>query len=129
MRELTFAAVVGLLALLGTVTPAALSGQETRVDTAGIDEARLTAYAKAFIAISAARDSVGTELVLPRNKKPEVQLELREKLREHVARVLREHHLTQDEYNRITYAVSSDARQRQAFDGIMARLVPRQAPR
>lgn len=129
MREVTFAALVGLFALLGTVTPAPLNGQETRADTAGIDEARLTAYAKAFIAISAARDSVGTELVSPKNKKTEVQLELREKLRRQIARVLREHNLTQDEYNRTTYAVSSDARQRQAFDDIMARLMPRQAPR
>lgn len=129
MREARFAALIGLAGLLGAVTPGTVEGQAARPDSAAIDEARLTAYAKAFAGIAVVRDSISKELALPRNKTLEVQLELREKLRTQIEKVLKEQNLTPDEYARITHVISTDAAHSKTFEEILARLTQKPAPR
>ena len=128
MREAIFAAFTALVVALGTVTPVTVQGQEARPDSV-IDDARLTAYAKAFAAIANVRDDVSKELALPRNKTTEVQQELREKLRTQIEKILREQNLTQEEYARITHLISTDTARSKAFEEILARVAPKAPPR
>jgi hypothetical protein len=80
---------------------------------------RLEIYAKAYVEIGRLRDRFEAEFAEARNKKPEAQQQLQETLRQEVANVLQQHALSDAEYRRITFAVSSDSGTRAAFDRIM----------
>jgi len=109
IRGLVHLLVAGLLWL-----PAAAPAQEH-----GVQQAKLEAYAEAYLAIGKLRDTFEAEAAEARNKKPEAITQLQEKLRQDVATVLEQHGLTNDEYAHITFVVSSDAATRRAFDKIL----------
>ncbi len=122
MRHASLAGLVFMVLSLGTVTPAAAQVQTQRPDTSAIDDDRLTAYAKAFAAIAVARDQAHAGLALPKSKTDATQKELREKLHKQIEQILREQGLSQEQYTRITYVISTDAEQRKRFEEILARL-------
>lgn len=95
------------------------------MDTLAIDEARLSAYAKAFTAIGVARDQAHAEMALPKNKTIEEQTALREALHTRIEKVLRDNGLTKEQYRHLTYVLSTDAERRKAFEEIVARLTPK----
>jgi hypothetical protein len=121
---------VGLLVLgLGfgaLATPSTALSQEAAT-AAGIPTDKLEPFARAHIAIDQVRDRANAEFADPRNKKNEVQENLRDKLREDVRKVLKEHNLTEAEFDRFTMAVSSDTAQRRAFDALVAQLSSKKA--
>lgn len=125
MQPLSLAGLVLVALSLGTVTSTSAVAQQQRVDTMAIDDARLTAYTKAFAAIGLARDQAHADLALPKNKTIEVQKELRDTLHSRIEQILRENGLTQEQYARITHAISTEAHRRKAFDDILARLTPK----
>lgn len=106
---------------LGGITPCRAWAQDQRADTT-IDEARLTAYVKAFTAIAVARDSAQAALALPRNKKDEAQRDLREKLHQEIDQILKAQGMTAEQYARITYVIATDEHRRKSFEEILARL-------
>lgn len=106
---------------LGGITPSRARAQDQRADTT-IDEARLTAYVKAFTAIAVARDSAHVALALPKNKKDEVQRDLREKLHQEIDQILKAQGMTAEQYARITYVIATDEQRRKSFEEILARL-------
>lgn len=110
---------------LGTITPRSMAAQEQRIDTLAIDEARLSAYAKAFTAIGLARDQAHAEMALAKNKTIEEQNALREALHTRIEKILRDNGLTKDQYRHLTYVLSTDAERRKAFEDIVARLTPK----
>jgi hypothetical protein len=110
-----------VLLSLGSVTSAAAQAGSLQPDST-LSEAQLTAYAKAFAAITVVRDQIHAELALPRNKTDETQRELREKLQKQVDQILKEQSLTQAQFVRITYVISSDTTQRRNFEAILARV-------
>lgn len=113
MRSLAYRAI--LRALMAAVLVAVAA--PARAQTVPLD--RLEAYAKANVEIGKLRDRFEAEFAEARNKKPEAQQQLQESLRQEVAKVLEQHALPEAEYQRITFAISSDPAMRAAFDRIM----------
>ena len=115
---------IGLLALglgLGALaTPVSAASQEAAATVIPAD--KLEAFARAHIAIDQVREHANAEFADPRNKKNEVQENLRDKLHEDVRKVLKEHNLTEAEFDRFTMAVSADTAQRRAFDALVSQL-------
>lgn len=100
--------------------PAPVSAQDPGGPPISVET--MTAYARAYIAVAAVRDSVQLQLAAPKNKTTEAQAELRGRLRARVGEIIREHAMTEDEYRRITYRLSTDPELRKAFEEIMAAL-------
>jgi len=94
----------------------------------GVPLEQLEAYAQAWEAIGKLRDQYQAEAAEPRNKKEEAIVQLQEKLRADVAAVLLENGLTQQQYDQITFAVSTDTATRQALDKILGIEPPEPLP-
>lgn len=125
MRLVSLGGLVLVALSLGTITPSAVAAQEQRVDTLVIDEARLSAFAKAFAAIGLARDQAHAEMALPKNKTIEEQSELRDALATRIEKILRDNGLTREQYTHLTYVISTDPERRKTFDELVARLTPK----
>ena len=82
----------------------------------------ITAFAKVQVAISQPHDSADAQLAAARNKKDNVQTQLQEKLRTQIADILHHNGMTEDEYKRKTFIVSTDQPVRKTFDGAVAQL-------
>jgi hypothetical protein len=82
----------------------------------------IVAYTKAELAISTARDSMQAQFAMARNKKTEVLQSLREKLRLQIDSILKHAGMTQADYDRKTYIVSSDNSARHLFDSVVVAL-------
>lgn len=102
-----------LLALL--LPSAALAQQQAAT---GLDEQKLTAYARAFAEVSRARDDAYAEL--GRTHDTLGKATIRERLDERIASILETHALSSEEYKHITFVVSTDQGQREAFEKILA---------
>lgn len=104
--------------LSAQVTPAA----STVPPATSLSDARLATYAKVFAEIGRVRDEVQAQLAAPANKTPELQRELRAGLATRIAELITAGGLTDREYERITYIVSTDDERRAAFDRMLAEL-------
>jgi len=76
----------------------------------------IATLAKVQVLIGATHDSIDAQLAQARNKKEESLEQLRESLRKQVETILADHGLTDVEYRRMTFIVSTDPVARQAFD-------------
>jgi hypothetical protein len=96
----------------------------------GRDE--IAALAKVQIAIAQVRDSMQVQLAKPANNKPEIQKQLREKLRSDIEEILHHNGMTEAEFEHKTYVVSTDANARKTFDSVLVAVTgvptPGQAP-
>ncbi len=90
------------------------------------DEA--AALARLTAAIAQVRDSAQKQLSLVRNKSPHAQQQLRQQTATQVAGLLKQANLTEAEYRRRTYVVSTDSAARRAFDATLAALTTPAAP-
>jgi hypothetical protein len=82
----------------------------------------VVAFTKVELAISAARDSMQAQFAMARNKKTEILQQLRERLRLQIDSILHRAGMTEAEYNRKTYLVSSDIGARHLFDSVVVAL-------
>ena len=82
----------------------------------------MTALAKVQIAIGHATDSMQAQLAQARNKTNQMQAQLRESIRAQVEEILHHSGMTEAEYQRKTYLVSTDSTTRKAFDGLVAQI-------
>ena len=83
----------------------------------GRDE--IAALAKVQVAIAQARDSIQAQLAKAGNNKPEAQKHLQEKLRSEIEDILHHNGMTEEEFERKTYVVSTDANARKTFDSVL----------
>jgi 16S rRNA G1207 methylase RsmC len=116
--------VIALLAIL----PAAAQAQQQQPPPAEqtvVTRELITTYAQAFLKISAARDEAQAELAQARNKTPEAQQHLQDRLRTRVEEILNEHELTEAQYRRLTWLVSAEPEQKKLFEEIVAALTRR----
>ncbi len=111
-------AVLAVMALLAVASPAPLSGQQDAPDP---ETERLTAFAKAHMAINGARDEFHGQVgrIHDEQGRQRARMELEEK----IARTLMEHELTQEEYDQLILVISIDGDTRAAFEEILAQLV------
>ena len=119
-----------LIALLVSVSTIAAAQQQpaTTKPAPVLPRDEIAALAKVQIAITAVQDSLGAQLAQPRNKKDEMQVQLRERLRAQVAEVLHHSGMTDAEYRRKTYLVSSDLASRTIFDSVTVALTGQPLP-
>lgn len=84
-----------------------------------VGDERLATYVKAFVEIARVRDELHQQFAQARNKTPEAQEALQEQMKERVSKTLEDNGMTQEEYNWITYVISSNQERREAFDRLM----------
>ncbi len=114
--------------ILMLLTPSSLKAQQPpgrpaqaqRPKEVQIGEEKLRAFAAAHVKISSARDERYNEL--GRTHEAQGKAQIRERLNQRIAQILQEHALTKEQYQRITFVISVDARQREAFEKIVAEL-------
>ena len=117
------AAFTGLAILLLSILASAPLAAQTPDSTApALTREQVQTYAKTYIAVSAARDAVHLELAQARNKTPEAQKHLQERLRTEIAAILKENGYSDEDYQRTTYLISTDPALRKLFDEIVAEL-------
>jgi len=82
----------------------------------------VVAFATLSLSIAQVRDSIQKQLAQPRNKTPQAQQQLRDQLASQVAGILQRAGMSEDEYRRKTYLVSTDSASRAIFDSTMSKL-------
>ena len=107
------------ITLVRAALPAPLHAQSA--PASGSNE-QITTFAQTYVAIAVAGEHVSAEMAEPKNKKDELQRELREKLRKQIAQILADHKLSEGEYEHLTFVISTDAEQRKAFDDAVAQI-------
>lgn len=90
--------------------------------TARPSAADIAAFAGISVEISKLRDSTQARLAQPANDKPEAQQKLRAQLVTQIAEVLHHASMTEQEFQRKTYVVSTDSAARRIFDSTVAKL-------
>jgi hypothetical protein len=112
-----FSMVFGLL-LVGVVAPRGLQAQQQMA----VNDAKLMQYAKAFLEVTKIQDAIDPQLAAVKNKTAEAQRTLHEQRKEQIAKAITAQGLTENEYNSITYVVSTTQDRREAFDKLIADL-------
>ena len=120
VRRSSYLSLVGSLLVAATAAAPRIASAQSPAATMSKDE--ITAFAKVQVAISVAHDSADAQLAASRNKKDNVQTQLQEKLRAQIADILHHNGMTEDEYKRKTFIVSTDQTIRKTFDGVVAQL-------
>jgi hypothetical protein len=137
MRRASFAATVRHELVVVALVIGAVASARAQTQTAAppppqvaaaLPRDEITAFAKVHLAVAQARDSIQLQLAQPGNKKPEVQRQLQEKLQAQIADILHHAGMTQQEFDRKTYLVSTDGGTRQSFDAVVAQLTGQPAP-
>jgi hypothetical protein len=140
MRRASFAATTLhalMVAGIFVVAPASTNAQaQAQAQAAAPQQAaagatsreEIAAFAKVHLAVAQARDSIQLQLAQPGNKKPETQKQLQEKLRTQVVDILHHAGMTEQEFDRKTYLVSTDAEARLTFDTVIAQLTGQPTP-
>jgi hypothetical protein len=88
----------------------------------------IAALARAQVAINAAHDSSNVQLAKPANKKPDVQVQLKDKFRADVAEILHHSGMTNTDFRRRTYLVSVDTGTRRVYDSVVVALTGTSLP-
>jgi len=112
--------LIAPVALAAVVLAPRLSAQGTAPPTMSRDE--IAALAKVQIAISAVHDSVNAEMAQARNKKAENQTALHDKMISEVAEVLKKNGMSEADYEKKTFIVSTVPDARHTFDSVVAKL-------
>jgi hypothetical protein len=89
---------------------------------AQLSKDEIALLAKVQVAIDIAHDSMDLQFAMVGNKKPEVQEALKEKLRTQIAEILHHNGLTEAQYRRETFIVSTDTSLRRSYDGVIVQL-------
>ncbi|NIP58831.1 MAG: DUF4168 domain-containing protein [Gemmatimonadetes bacterium] len=113
VARLAAGALAGLLLVSAPGAPLQAQG---RADSL-VSEETLTAFARAYPRIVEAREEFRARL--GRTHDAERAAEIRREFNEERARILEEHGLTSEEFRRATFAVSTDARRRSAFEAML----------
>jgi hypothetical protein len=87
-----------------------------------ISRDQILSYARVALAITKARDSIQAALAQTRNKTPEAQKQLQEKLRTQIEEILHHSGMTEADYQRQTYLISTEPERRKMFDDAIAEL-------
>jgi hypothetical protein len=106
-------------------TPPPAAQQTTSAPTqqaAGMTKDEIAAFARVQIAIGKAQDSAQAQLAQPRNKTSQMQAQLREKLRTDVQEILHHAGMTEADFQRKTYLVSTNQGMRSVFDSTISKI-------
>jgi hypothetical protein len=128
MPQQSFARGLPLVAAILTVAAARPCGSQStppaqqQAATPRLPSEDVVAFARVSLAVAQVRDSIQKLLAMPRNKTPQAQQQLREQLAAGVEDVLKKAGVSDEEYKRKTYLVSTDSASRAVFDATIAKL-------
>lgn len=91
----------------------------TTAATPQLTRDEIAALARVQVAMVAARDSINVQRAKSGNKTAQAQERLQDKLRSQIEEILKNGGLTDAEYQRRTYVVSSDTTSRKIFDSVV----------
>jgi hypothetical protein len=114
-----------LVVAASVAAPVAANAQMNHGDmapTGAMSKDDLTALAKLEVAIGLARDSAQAQLAMARNKTVSQQQALRDKLHLDIEDLLKRAGMTDADYQRRTFLVSTDSSTRRAFDILVAQI-------
>src|SRR3954468_9770263 len=97
------------LMLPALAVAAGTAGGQTHNMSAMMSKDELTSFAKVQVAITQAHDSADLQFAQARNKKPEAQEQLQAKLRTEVAAILQKNGLTDADYQKKIFVISTDS--------------------
>ena len=106
-----------VLLMIGAVTAAGAQQQQGALRVEDI-----ASSARAHTAIVAARDSTNARLARPANKSMKAQRQLQDSLRAQIAAILHHNGLSDVDYQRRTFIVSSDTVARHVYDSVVVAL-------
>lgn len=122
--------------LAAAATP--LAAQAKQAGMAGMDHGQqaspamsvsdVAAFAKVELEIGAVRDTIQAKLAMTRNKKDEIQAALRDTLATQVADILKANNLSEADYHKKLFYVSTNAGARHVFDSTFAKLTGQPLP-
>jgi hypothetical protein len=121
-RSLVYTVLFAVFAgapLLAGAQDAASAGS---MSSMSLSKEQLALLAKVQVAIDVAHDSIDLQLAMVGNKKPEVQQALKDKLHAQVAEILQRNGMTDAQYRRETFIVSTDTVIRRSYDGFIVQL-------
>jgi hypothetical protein len=98
---------------------AAHSGHDGHGKAPVLSRDEIATLAKVTVQINAARDSANVQLSKSGNKTAQAQTQLQDKLREEIKTILTNGGLSQGEYQRRTFLVSTDTTTRRIFDSVV----------
>lgn len=117
-------------AMLAVAFPTATHAQQTSGSGAGatptLQDVKLLAEMQ--IMLTAVNDSADARAAQAKNKTPDAQAELAKAKREAVAKALSDKGLSSEQYQRLRYAVSTNAELRAQFDSIVGKLTGAPVP-
>ncbi len=120
-----------VVALLGVSIPAATHAQSS-TGTGGASSpptaADVRLLAEMHVTLSAVHDSADARAAQAKNKTPDAQAELAKLKREAIAKVIKDKGLTDEQYQRLRYAVSTNAELRAQFDSVVGKLTGAPVP-
>jgi hypothetical protein len=115
-------AVFAIAAVLLPAFAIPCAAQVQAATAAAMSKDELTALAKVHVAIGVAQDSIDAQLAQSKNKTVAAQQGLRDKFRTQVAEILQQSGMTEADFDRKTFVISSDTAARRTFDGIVAKM-------
>jgi len=113
-----YATFLSLLLPLAFAVPSALQAQAAPAGPE-VTEAKMRAYVGAFLDRIKVQEEFDQKLALVGNKSDEAQEVLREERKAGVLAAFRAHGITEQEFNWITFVVSSNQESRQAFEAML----------
>lgn len=128
--------ILPALVILG-VAAAPLAAQTKQAGTPGMDhgqssaamsKADVAAFARVEVEIGAVRDTVQAKLAMTSNKKDEIQAALRDTLVTLVSDILKTNKLTEADYHKRLFYVSTNSDARHVFDSTFASLTGQPLP-
>ena len=122
MRARIVRSVILVAALAASGQAQTTQPQATQASAPSMPRDTIVAFAKVHAAIAELRDSTQARLALPRNNKEDVQQALRNDLRAKIAEALHHGGMTEQEYNRKIYVISTDGAVRKTFDSVLAQI-------
>jgi hypothetical protein len=108
------------LVLLGAAVPCRAQAQAASPAPMSKDD--IATLAKIHVAISVAHDSADAQLAMARNKTLAAQQSLRDKLHSQIEEILHNAGMSEADYNRKTFFISTDTGARRTFDVAVAKL-------
>jgi hypothetical protein len=123
-----FASVADAQAATAPPAQPPATGASAPSTPAAMGDADIKSFAALHVAIALVHDSSDAQLAESRNKTGQAQAALREKLRKDVASLISKSGLTDAEYSRRRYLVSTDGETRKKFDAAVATLTGQPLP-
>lgn len=118
--------VIVFTALVATLSPVAVAQTQQAHDMMQMAPAlprdTIVAFAKLNVTLSQLKDSAQAQLAQPRNGKAETQQQIRDDQAAKIAETLHRSGVTENEFRRKTYIVSTDAATRRIFDSVVAQV-------